>query len=411
MQAKVMYIPKIKPLTLHISQENITAFFLLFPYLRVKGISSIFTDRIYSVGIVISFIAVILFHLLKIRHYDQPILIWFLYTSVMIASCALNQRNIFYAGYYAGKIIGFYLLNQYYLSKGKLVFLKTARAYMTSIIAITLIQQWTVQDAYGYTPSMNFETFFVSDNYLGYFYSAYIAMCVILDQIEESKIRMMTYIEILLCLISVIRSWAVKSILGLAVITIYVFFFYGKKITKFFTAKKLLMIYLTIYFGVVLFSFQNYLFDGFYDFFGKKISLSGRTYIWAAVFQNIKNSPMYGHGLNADGLWSENLTIHGKLFSAHNMILEVLIQVGILGLILYALFIFSSVKRGTKSVKPGWESEYAFLIFIIFMIYLMGIASSALYEPFYFMPLILLSNMQCIVDIREQEKINRKLVH
>lgn len=398
MAGKAVVLPVFKKnYTIRLSQANILAFLLLFPYLRVYGISHILTEKIYSVSIVVNFLTVILFYVMKVRKYDSSFVIWISYSVVLILSCVLNSRNVFYAGYYTGKIIGFYLINKYYLSRHDLTFLRVTRGYMTLIIIATLMQQLLAQDIFGYTASGNFNTFFVSDNYLGYFYTSYMALCVILDSIDCAGVRAITYAEIFICFVSVIRSWSVKAVLGLLIVVLYILFLYRKRPARFFTAKKIVLVYIVIYFGIVVFSVQNYLSAWIYDYLGKGATLSGRTYIWAATMENIKNSPIYGHGLNANGLWAENVTFQGKVFSSHNMFLEVLIQTGIIGLVLYLLFLFTSIRRGEKAIINGSDYEYFFLIFIVFVIYLMGIASPTLYEPFYFMPLILLANYDSLL--------------
>lgn len=78
------------------------------------------------------------------------------------------------------------------------------------------------------------------------------------------------------------------------------------------------------------------------NFFGKDLTFTGRTQIWSASWRIIERQPLIGYGLG--GLWTnQSLQPTGELTRiigfrvghAHNGVLELLLQVGLIGLGLY----------------------------------------------------------------------------
>ena len=94
------------------------------------------------------------------------------------------------------------------------------------------------------------------------------------------------------------------------------------------------------------------------NFFGKDLTFTGRTLIWSAAWRLICRQPWIGYGLG--GLWTDQnreptaeLTklIGFRVGHAHNGFLELLIEVGIIGLGLYLM-------AGALAVTRLWRVRY-----------------------------------------------------
>ena len=70
------------------------------------------------------------------------------------------------------------------------------------------------------------------------------------------------------------------------------------------------------------------------EYFGKGIQ-TGRHYIWLYVFDEIKTSPLIGHGLSATPI------LFGESRSCHNLFLQTALQSGFIGMILLIGIIYS----------------------------------------------------------------------
>ncbi len=104
---------------------------------------------------------------------------------------------------------------------------------------------------------------------------------------------------------------------------------------------------------------------------GKDITLTGRTYIWAAVIEKIQERPLLGFGYS--GFWlgedSESVDVLKNIDwkgapNAHNGLLDLWIDLGFLGVSVFLLGFLMSYIRGlrwlrlTKSVEALWVLEF-----------------------------------------------------
>ncbi len=93
---------------------------------------------------------------------------------------------------------------------------------------------------------------------------------------------------------------------------------------------------------------------------GRDASLTGRTDIWAALLEAINVRPWTGYGYGV--FWQENSepaywirrAVNWTAPSAHNGWLEVCIAIGIGGVVLVALDLFTSLVRSAFAFRAGW---------------------------------------------------------
>jgi exopolysaccharide production protein ExoQ len=93
--------------------------------------------------------------------------------------------------------------------------------------------------------------------------------------------------------------------------------------------------------------------------FGRGTSLSGRTNIWAVVVERIQDKPFTGWGfggmwrpasLPSQEMWRE-MRFHA--YHAHSGYLDLLLQVGVVGLVLYLAFVLGGIVRHWRQrAKP-----------------------------------------------------------
>jgi O-antigen ligase len=88
-------------------------------------------------------------------------------------------------------------------------------------------------------------------------------------------------------------------------------------------------------------------------FFGRDTTLTGRTEIWQGLMESVAKRPLLGFGYAAfwQGLNGESanaiLSSHWIFAYAHNGFLEILLQVGVVGLVVFLVTI-------VKAFKDGW---------------------------------------------------------
>jgi exopolysaccharide production protein ExoQ len=92
--------------------------------------------------------------------------------------------------------------------------------------------------------------------------------------------------------------------------------------------------------------------------FGKDITLTGRTYVWAASVRVIAQRPWLGYGL--DGVWADpfrdptatmNRQIGFQASHAHNSALQLLLEFGVVGLVLWLGMLVLLIRLGWQLLR------------------------------------------------------------
>lgn len=95
------------------------------------------------------------------------------------------------------------------------------------------------------------------------------------------------------------------------------------------------LLFVGIYVGIKNTFIGNFLNNLSMSIFNKNL-FSGRNEIWETVFQAILKQPFFGYGV---GIRAPDVAATES--TAHNMYLQVLLEVGLIGLLLFILFLFS----------------------------------------------------------------------
>jgi len=107
---------------------------------------------------------------------------------------------------------------------------------------------------------------------------------------------------------------------------------------------------------------------------GRDATLTGRTQIWNALVPYASKKILFGYGFG--GFWTTSLREQISV-SAHSGYLDTILNVGIIGLLIFAAFLISSAKIIAKTIKDNWQ-EAVLLLSIIFMYLVHNITESSL---------------------------------
>ncbi len=374
-----------------IKKSEIKAWLLLFPFVEVHVFN---IGAVYDLAIAAAILYVILLFVKKQIVLKKEYIPLLLYAVWLTICCLLNHRDPIPGIFYGLKLFAFVQIVEYYIQKKDLTFLYVTRNYLAFCLVITTIIQYVKQDLFGQLEiSGNYYNFSFSDNVLGYYYIPFIAVCLVIDQIKIKKISKITWAIIFLSIISLVRAWSAKAIIGIFLISIYILFIYGKKISKVFNLAFVLITYLCAEIGLVFFNIQERFSFLIERILKKDASLTGRTGLWYSSINNIKQSPLYGYGVTKGGNILLNTTFVGsQTHAAHNLILEIIMQTGIIGLILWSMFVVLSLAKRKKHIKVEGNSYYM-LLFFAYIILIMQLSSGSIYLAFCYLPIILCANV------------------
>lgn len=104
--------------------------------------------------------------------------------------------------------------------------------------------------------------------------------------------------------------------------------------------------------------------SSFVEGLGKDMTFSHRTSIWIYALFQISYSPLIGYGV-CDKEWFQLLL--SNAVNTHNIVLHVLIQGGVVGLILFAMFVYTGIKQ-VLSVENKYQRSLLIAVVIIFFL-------------------------------------------
>lgn len=129
------------------------------------------------------------------------------------------------------------------------------------------------------------------------------------------------------------------------------------------------------------------------QYLGKDITLAGRTLIWSMCWPYIKDAYLLGYGYNA--FWAEpsgpagaiRLLLNINVAHGHNGPIDLLLQLGFIGLSLFLIVFSQYISRTIKNFKNRLKlkkSVYLFPIVFLFCFVGLNIAESMILEKNYF---------------------------
>lgn len=137
-------------------------------------------------------------------------------------------------------------------------------------------------------------------------------------------------------------------------------------------AVSVLMFTLAIAGGIVVLLVSNL--DSLLDILGRDITLTGRTELWAVVWEMIRQRPWQGYGYGAFWLGMSGYSldvyrmIHWLPAHAHNGFLDLWLDLGIAGPVLFIISFFGSLWRSLVVIRHEHSMTSTFpLVFLMFL--------------------------------------------
>jgi|HubBroStandDraft_1064217.scaffolds.fasta_scaffold01508_6 exopolysaccharide production protein ExoQ len=242
----------------------------------------------------------------------------------------------------ANMAFAFYLLERFSTNDLlKLLLMVGTLAAISSLLLIVLLPQYGLQERSSVT-SGAWEGIFAQKNICGFVMTDLLLPAFFVQlKSQYAKVFRNTYIVVVLAIIAMSRSagaWVICAACILFVVTMRFLLRMPRKdvlVIVFFLAG------IAALAGV--FVYRN--FDALMYAIGKDPTLTGRTIIWSSLISSIRKQPFLGYGYAA--FWqflqgeSANtvLVFHGPLGYAENGVLELWLELGAVGVLLY-MFVF-----------------------------------------------------------------------
>lgn len=236
-------------------------------------------------------------------------------------------------------------------------------------------------------------TFLGYDNYAAFYILPMMAVIMGLSFKKNGKLLYKDWI--LWCMCTISKIWT-RSYAACIVFIIYIFLifivFRIKGLSRIVTVKNALIVVTLLFIGVYFFSIQSVLSDILIAM-GKGVELNSRTIIWEGIINGASNVSLIGLGNHTA---EQFIAFFGFPFGwgathAHNILLDLFVQTGIVGLILFVRII--NVPRSkNKMIKNKW-----FRIIVIGLVcyIFLGFFDFYFYIPSFWLLVALANNEVC----------------
>lgn len=144
---------------------------------------------------------------------------------------------------------------------------------------------------------------------------------------------------------------------------------------------------------------------------GKDATLTGRTYIWDKAFSLVEARPVLGLGysafwrqgnIDAEGLWMFAGITGRAGFNFHNTFIEILVHLGYVGLLLYALIAVGLfVMLVIRTIRAPNDVSILFCAYLAYVTVRLSIETQA-FGPFSFSTTMVTAGLGCAVYGRRQ---------
>jgi exopolysaccharide production protein ExoQ len=281
----------------------------------------------------------------------------------------------------------YYMMARYTLDQVlELLLVLGTATMMASIVFALALPQYGLDQMGGHSEA--WKGIFSAKNYLGNL-ALFFMTAAVSYRPRTSFLRSVRFSQILFCLIAIAFSHAATAYLLTAV---YVVGFVILRILRRLRKKDYFLV--CVVFAVVLSTAVAVMVlwpDFLFALLGKDVTLTGRTGIWSAVLDSILKRPLFGYGYQAFWLGLEGesyrviLAVSWVLAQAQNGFLDVLLEVGVTGLVIVLLVFGFAFRDGVTCLFQSHDRtqlravEWYLAIVVLTLIY--NLDESFLFEP------------------------------
>ena len=171
------------------------------------------------------------------------------------------------------------------------------------------------------------------------------AFLILLHALERSgKPRRSTYVWLALCLLTVLLGASGTGMVVTVVATVAT-----ALAAKFKPPKWACLTVIVIFYIVFIFFAEDFIQTRFWewltDLLGKDSTLTSRTAIWKTVKLYVGKYWLFGVGRGARIRYINSLGMYRFNYEAHNFVLEILLESGVIGLLLYGTLLFYTIRH------------------------------------------------------------------
>ena len=384
-------------MNLKLNKTRILLYFIIIPYLKPYNISLVPSiDNIFKLWKVVATAVVLLLFFLKKQRIHKQSIYGIAFIGIWSTSIYLNCETLGNQFQEILSIVGIILIAELVIgSKDSLNELFKVLYRISAIyITLQLITVIAKRPLFG-TPKNNFDIYFLGgDNRSAFILLPLSGFMFANDFRFYSKIRLKTFLFAFMGWFGLLYTFAVTGMIAYGIYLILMIFINYPFIQKLITPKKIIIMTTVILIGVIFFNIQNN-FTTIFTYFGKT-GLSSREIIWNLAFNIYRKNWIIGIGaLSQEQI---NLYLLNGADHAHNIILEILMDTGVVGSIVFGLWmkkIFTGKRKNISKQSKSLINCFIAFLFCSILDFYIGLI--------YFYLLIIMIYISRVEDIKLEE--------
>lgn len=355
-------------------------FFLLMPYFKPASLEFIAptVESLFDIWKIGSTIIIFGLYLFYYHRMSKLVLMITAYEFALFFSTLINGGNYWRLAVSCGTVIGFCMLTELCMKRNcKRYFFVVYHIYflliLINFVVLLLFPDGIATDDY-YHNTYNFLG--IDNSLAGLVMVPLMAISCIYSAFKKKKLTFSAILMLAMISATVLITWSATGVVAWFVMITYILFVYQGWFTKYFNSYALFATFVALQIMIVFLRVQEYFAFIIEDILGKSITLTGRTEIWDLTYPIILQSPIIGHGVyEGHGLvyW------HNSYMYSHNAMLEILIQGGIIGLVLFTIPFIMVTKQLYKYCKHFLSGIVTVTLFAFLVIYLVEAQITAIW--------------------------------
>lgn len=278
-------------------------------------------------------------------------------------SCFLNplSEKIMFLEVYL-KLVGYIIFLERALKINTIGTVKTLNLVLFILVLINFITIIVFPQGLYLSERYSTNWFFKYDNTHIFMYFPSLMLNYVNLKLKGKSIDLISILNFIIITYCIMFCFSSNSIVAYFIFIIYLVFRKIFNKLNIFNSISYFITYIAIFFGFVIIRIQS-IFEWFIvGVLHKKLTLTGRVYIWDTVIGFIKKRPIIGYGFETNDIITKKF---GSIYftHAHNTILDILYKGGILSLVSFIFLLYYCMKRLYEH-KDMVISKYISIIFL-----------------------------------------------
>lgn len=399
-------------LKINLLSSRTVLFFLLLPYFKPVSIEYIAPgiDRVFDLIKIFSSVVTLALYINKYilhRKISKFIFMLCLFEFSLFFSTILNNADYRKALLSCVSIICFCMLTELAVkNNGKLYFETVFRIYFWELL-VNMLLLFIYPNGLAYESYYFNKVFFITykNGHATIFIPLMALMCIYsaykINTASRKKLTPAALIMLACISVTTVILWSATEVVGWFIMLMYIMFIYKSRITEYFNSLLLFPVAFVLQICVVFLRIQDKFAFIIWNILRKNITFTGRTQIWDISFTLIKRAPIFGYGVyEGHGL----IFVRNLFYYSHNVILEIMLQGGIIALILFAVL---CIQTGISLYRNKEHCISGILTAAIFSVFVMMLMEAYIGHIWVYG---LMTIASCVPDIIEQIESPKKTV-